>query len=49
MYLFYHSLHNLIESFLSDSVNFLGITIVGQSDKTGPGDGGIYVRSIMKG
>ncbi|CAH8593561.1 unnamed protein product [Dicrocoelium dendriticum] len=30
-----------------DTVNFLGISIVGQSNKTG--DGGIYVGSIMKG
>ncbi|CAF1193102.1 unnamed protein product, partial [Didymodactylos carnosus] len=32
-----------------DSVNFLGISIVGQSDKNGMSDGGIYVGSIMKG
>ena len=32
---------------LSDSANFLGISIVGQSNKAG--DGGIYVGSIMKG
>jgi segment polarity protein dishevelled len=31
-----------------DTVNFLGISIVGQSNK-GRGDGGIYVGSIMKG
>ena len=31
----------------SDTVNFLGISIVGQSNKGG--DGGIYVGSIMKG
>ena len=31
----------------SDKVNFLGISIVGQSNKRG--DGGIYVGSIMKG
>ena len=36
---------NLI--FVSDTVNFLGISIVGQSNKGG--DGGIYVGSIMKG
>lgn len=30
-----------------DTVNFLGISIVGQSSKGG--DGGIYVGSIMKG
>ncbi len=32
-----------------DAVNFLGISIVGQSDKNGASDGGIYVGSIMKG
>ncbi len=32
-----------------DAVNFLGISIVGQSDRTGGSDGGIYVGSIMKG
>jgi segment polarity protein dishevelled len=32
-----------------DSVNFLGISIVGQSNKYGDGDCGIYVGSIMKG
>jgi len=32
---------------LSDTANFLGISIVGQSNKAG--DGGIYVGSIMKG
>ena len=31
----------------SDKVNFLGISIVGQSNKIG--DGGIYVGSVMKG
>ena len=31
----------------SDKVNFLGISIVGQSNKRG--DGEIYVGSIMKG
>jgi len=31
----------------SDTANFLGISIVGQSNKAG--DGGIYVGSIMKG
>lgn len=30
-----------------DTVNFLGISIVGQSNNGG--DGGIYVGSIMKG
>jgi segment polarity protein dishevelled len=35
--------------FVLDAVNFLGISIVGQSDKTGSSDGGIYVGSIMKG
>lgn len=33
--------------YFSDTVNFLGISIVGQSNKGG--DGGIYVGSIMKG
>jgi hypothetical protein len=32
---------------LTDTVNFLGISIVGQTNKGG--DGGIYVGSIMKG
>ncbi|CAF1089550.1 unnamed protein product [Adineta ricciae] len=32
-----------------DAVNFLGISIVGQSDRKGGNDGGIYVGSIMKG
>jgi len=32
-----------------DTVNFLGISIVGQSNKDGQGDCGIYVGSIMKG
>lgn len=30
-----------------DTANFLGISIVGQSNKTG--EGGIYVGSIMEG
>lgn len=39
---------NIITVTLSmDTVNFLGISIVGQSNKGG--DGGIYVGSIMKG
>ena len=38
---------NLTVLFLADTVNFLGISIVGQSNKGG--DGGIYVGSIMKG
>lgn len=37
------------ETLLLDAVNFLGISIVGQSDKAGASDGGIYVGSIMKG
>ena len=50
IYLFYHSLHKYNRIiFILDAVNFLGISIVGQSDKTGASDGGIYVRSIMKG
>ena len=32
-----------------DTVNFLGISIVGQSNQAEGGDGGIYVGSIMKG
>lgn len=32
-----------------DTVSFLGISIVGQSNKFGDGDCGIYVGSIMKG
>ena len=32
-----------------DTVNFLGISIVGQSSREGQGDVGIYVGSIMKG
>merc|ERR1719481_475684 len=32
-----------------DTVNFLGISIVGQSNQAQGGDGGIYVGSIMKG
>merc|ERR1719262_1107415 len=32
-----------------DTVNFLGISIVGQSSREGQGDCGIYVGSIMKG
>lgn len=40
------SCHGMMFRF-SDTVNFLGISIVGQSNKGG--DGGIYVGSIMKG
>lgn len=41
---------NLITVTLNmDTVNFLGISIVGQSNKFGDGDCGIYVGSIMKG
>lgn len=40
------SCHGMMFCF-SDTVNFLGISIVGQSNKGG--DGGIYVGSIMKG
>jgi len=32
---------------LTDRASFLGISVVGQSNKAG--DGGIYVGSIMKG
>lgn len=39
---------NIITVMLNmDTVNFLGISIVGQSNQGG--DGGIYVGSIMKG
>ncbi|KAF2349888.1 DIX domain [Trinorchestia longiramus] len=41
------SLNIITVSLNMDSVNFLGISIVGQSSKGG--DGGIYVGSIMKG
>ena len=37
----------MIDFFISDKINFLGISIVGQSNKRG--DGGIYVGSVMKG
>merc|ERR1719211_947891 len=41
---------NIITVILNmDTVNFLGISIVGQSNKDGAGDCGIYVGSIMKG
>ncbi|RVE48463.1 hypothetical protein evm_006899 [Chilo suppressalis] len=41
------SMHIITVTLNMDSVNFLGISIVGQSNKGG--DGGIYVGSIMKG
>lgn len=41
------SLNIITVSINMESVNFLGISIVGQSN--GGGDGGIYVGSIMKG
>nr|XP_033206278.1 segment polarity protein dishevelled homolog DVL-3-like isoform X2 [Bombus vancouverensis nearcticus] len=41
------SLNIITVSLNMDTVNFLGISIVGQSNKGG--DGGIYVGSIMKG
>ncbi|CAB3359390.1 Hypothetical predicted protein [Cloeon dipterum] len=41
------SLNIITVSLNMDAVNFLGISIVGQSNKGG--DGGIYVGSIMKG
>ncbi|CAB4060236.1 DVL [Lepeophtheirus salmonis] len=45
-----HLVLNLLTVTLNmDSVNFLGISIVGQSNKNGNGDCGIYVGSIMKG
>jgi segment polarity protein dishevelled len=41
---------NIITVILNmDTGNFLGISIVGQSNKYGDGDCGIYVGSIMKG
>lgn len=42
------SLNIITVSINMEAVNFLGISIVGQS-KGGGGDGGIYVGSIMKG
>ncbi|XP_071147674.1 segment polarity protein dishevelled homolog DVL-3-like isoform X2 [Mytilus galloprovincialis] len=41
------SLNVIVVTLNMDTVNFLGISIVGQSNKGG--DGGIYVGSIMKG
>jgi segment polarity protein dishevelled len=41
------SLHIITVVLNMDTANFLGISIVGQSNKAG--DGGIYVGSIMKG
>lgn len=41
------SLNIITVSLNMDTVNFLGISIVGQSNRGG--DGGIYVGSIMKG
>jgi len=41
------SLNIITVSLNMDTVNYLGISIVGQSNKGG--DGGIYVGSIMKG
>lgn len=38
---------HLIFSALTEKYNFLGISIVGQSNERG--DGGIYIGSIMKG
>lgn len=41
---------NVIQVTLNmDTVNFLGISIVGQSNSNGQGDCGIYVGAIMKG
>lgn len=39
--------HNCDSVFLIEKYNFLGISIVGQSNERG--DGGIYIGSIMKG
>lgn len=41
------SLNIITVSINMEAVNFLGISIVGQSNRGG--DGGIYVGSIMKG
>lgn len=38
---------NIKYAFFSEKYNFLGISIVGQSNERG--DGGIYIGSIMKG
>lgn len=49
-YRFYCNVLVLIPSFfffLTEKYNFLGISIVGQSNDRG--DGGIYIGSIMKG
>jgi len=40
-------LSDFVRFFTADTVNFLGISIVGQTNNGG--DGGIYVGSIMKG
>ena len=40
-------LNDFVRFFTADTVNFLGISIVGQTNNGG--DGGIYVGSIMKG
>jgi hypothetical protein len=37
----------VVKSLLVEKYNFLGISIVGQSNERG--DGGIYIGSIMKG
>lgn len=39
--------HQLVQSPPAEKYNFLGISIVGQSNERG--DGGIYIGSIMKG
>lgn len=41
------SLETALSLFLTEKYNFLGISIVGQSNDRG--DGGIYIGSIMKG
>lgn len=43
------SLNIITVTLTMDTVNFLGISIVGQSNQAEGGDGGIYVGSIMKG
>jgi len=42
----YHSVYSE-HVLLTDRASFLGISVVGQSNRAG--DGGIYVGSIMKG
>lgn len=41
-------LFKILITYISDTVNFLGISIVGHGNET-DGPGGIFVGSIMKG